>query len=413
MTTAITQALVYCSLFLGIYFQTFLLLTYLSPEARRRRAQECATTYFPSVAIVVPCFNEAATIGGTVASLKALKYPTDKLEIILVNDGSTDATPHIMDQYAADPQITIIHKENGGKHTGLNMGIERTNAEFIGCLDADSFVHPKALKELMPYFDAPEIAAVTASMSVHEPKGILQRMQYVEYLIGVAFRHILATVNGLYVTPGPFSFYRRSTLQELGGFRKAYQTEDMEMALRIQHAGYRIENAPRAKVYTKAPHTVWGLLKQRTRWTSGFMRNAYDYRGLFFNRKYGILGMMVFPLAIFALVGSLTLFILTIEQFVERTFVAVAIRGEVPFTFGFQLPQLDWFFIPITTLTLLSIIAMGLVFFFLYLGKRVSGVRDTSYVHAVWYLFLYPVIAPLWVLRSTRDVLFGINRSWR
>src|SRR5690348_5567311 len=82
--TTVTQVLVYISLFLGIYFQTFLLLTYLSPEARRRRERTPIEKNFPSVAIVVPCFNEAATIGGTVESLKALKYPTDKLEIILV-----------------------------------------------------------------------------------------------------------------------------------------------------------------------------------------------------------------------------------------------------------------------------------------------------------------------------------------
>ncbi len=109
-------------------------------------------------------------------------------------------------------------------------------------------------------------------------------MQNAEYIFGITLRHALASVNGLYVTPGPFSFYRRSVIEKLGGFRHGHQTEDMEMALRIQQAGYKIENAPRARVYTKAPNTLLGLVKQRTRWTTGFLRNvAGEYRGLIGN----------------------------------------------------------------------------------------------------------------------------------
>ena len=411
--TGATQVLVYISLFLGIYFEAFLLLAYLSPEGRSRRNKAAAGEDCPTVAIIVPCFNEESTIGGTVESLKALSYPKEKLEIILVNDGSTDGTRAVMDAYMNDPRITVIHKENGGKHTGLNLGIERTDAELVGCLDADSFVDPNALRELVPYFDRPNVAAVTASMSVHNARNILERMQYAEYMIGVAMRHMLATVNGLYVTPGPFSFYRRSTIQELGGFRKAYQTEDMEMALRIQRAGYHIENAPRAKVFTKAPKTVWSLLKQRTRWTSGFMRNAFDYRDLFMNKKHGVLGLLVLPLGIFALVGSVSLFVLTIEQFVANTIRAIETQGQVPLSFAFHLPKIDWFFMPASSLLMLGVVALGLVACFMYLGKRISGTQGKLHEHIIWYVLCYPLIAPLWVIRSARDVAFGINRSWR
>src|SRR3989344_3934234 len=83
-------------------------------------------------------------------------------------------------------------------------------------------------------------------MSVHEPKNILELMQYAEYLFGIAQRHTLASINGLYVTPGPSSFYRRAIVMAVGGFRTGHQVEDMEMALRLQRHGYTIENAPRA-----------------------------------------------------------------------------------------------------------------------------------------------------------------------
>ena len=200
-----------------------------------------------------------------------------------------DATSHGALRSAS--AVRIIRKENGGKHTALNAGIAATRAEIVGCLDADSFVEPSALREIVACFDNPRVAAATAAMSVHKPKNILQHMQNAEYTFGITLRHAFASVNGLYVTPGPFSFYRRSIVEKLGGFRYGHQTEDMEMALRIQHAGYKIENAPRARVYTKAPDTILELIRQRTRWTSGFLRNILnEYRHLIFSRRHSALG---------------------------------------------------------------------------------------------------------------------------
>jgi len=408
-----TETILYITLFLALYFQVFSLLTYLSRDARERRQKPCATCNFPLVAVIVPCWNEETTVGGTVQSLLALDYPKDKLEILLINDGSTDGTKAVMDAFADHPQITVIHKENGGKHSAVNLGIERTNAEFIGCLDADSFVHPGALKEIIPHFDDSKVAAVTASMSVHNPRNPLERMQYAEYLAGIALRHILASVNGLYVTPGPFSFYRKSIIKAVGGFRFGHQTEDMEMAMRLQKHGYKIENAPRAQVYTKAPRTVWGLIKQRTRWTSGFMRNAYDYRGLIGNPRYGVLGMMVLPLGVLAIVAGLGLFTLTIIDTTRMVANFISTQGDVPIAYTFSIPEFDWFYIPITGILLLGIVGVGIVATTMTIGKRVSGVPGSLGSSIIWYVLLYSFISPFWLLRSTRDVVFSINRSWR
>ncbi|MCF1193518.1 hypothetical protein LRR18_18155, partial [Mangrovimonas sp. AS39] len=94
-----------------------------------------------------------------------------------------------------------------------------------------------ALKEIVTCFDNENVGAATSSMTVYKPRTILEHIQSAEYLIGVLLRHILASVNGLYVTPGPFSLYRTSAILTVGGFRKGYNTEDMEMALRMQKAG--------------------------------------------------------------------------------------------------------------------------------------------------------------------------------
>ena len=105
----------YPFLFAAIYFEVFLLVTFLSAPAKevRKRAQSTST---PKVSIIVPCYNEEKTVGGTVESLLALNYPKEKLQIVLVNDGSTDNTAKVMNQYASHPQITVINQTNAGKH---------------------------------------------------------------------------------------------------------------------------------------------------------------------------------------------------------------------------------------------------------------------------------------------------------
>src|SRR3989344_3767903 len=144
-----SEMFAYPFLFIAIFFESFILVTLLSKPARAARARKPGTAT-PSVAVIVPCRNEVATVSATCNSLLALDYPKDKLEIILVDDGSTDATPVMMSKFTYHPQVRIIRKENGGKHTALNAGIAVTQAELIGCLDADSFVEPDALREIIP-----------------------------------------------------------------------------------------------------------------------------------------------------------------------------------------------------------------------------------------------------------------------
>ncbi|MBU6310588.1 glycosyltransferase [Patescibacteria group bacterium] len=408
-----TEAALYVTLFLALYFQTFALLTFLSKDARQRRTKVRLESDFPRVAVIVPCWNEETTIRGTVESLLALDYPREKLELILVNDGSTDNTARVLNEYRAHPMISVIHKQNGGKHSAVNLGAARTRAEFIGCLDADSFVHPGALKEVLAHFDDPRVASVTASMTVHEPRTILERMQYAEYLAGVALRHILATVNGLYVTPGPFSFYRASIIRKLGGFRHGHQTEDMEMAMRLQRHGYRIENAPRAQVFTKAPKTVWKLVKQRTRWTSGFIRNAYDYRDLMFNHNYGVLGLLVLPLGVLALISAMGLTVLAITDTSRMVATALRTQGDVPWSFAFSAPRMDWFYAPITEALVLSIVGIATVTAIMYIGKAISGAQKPIAQDILWYLACYSLVAPIWVFRSAAYVALGVRNAWR
>lgn len=409
------EVLAYPFLFLGLYFEVFMLLTFLSAPARARRDRP-ATDKAPKVAIIVPCWNEESTIGGTVESLLALEYPREQLRIILVNDGSTDNTKTVMDSYLGNPQITVIHKANGGKHTAINEGIEAaSDCEFIGCLDADSFVAPDALREMMAAFEDPHVAASTPAMSVFEPKNLLERMQNAEYIFGIALRHALSAVNGIYVTPGPFSLYRMTVIKELGGFRHAHQAEDMEMALRMQRAGYEIENAQRARVYTKVPKHVGKLIKQRTRWTTGFLRNVMgDYRDLVGNPNYGVLGIMVLPLGFVAVIGGVGLFILAIGMLLSSLMHAYTITAGIPLSYILT-PRfsLEWLYAPVSFMTFLSIVVMIISTSFIFIGQKVSNTKSDLVMSIIGYALLYGLIAPFWLIRALTDVTLGTKRAWR
>jgi biofilm PGA synthesis N-glycosyltransferase PgaC len=406
-------------LFVTLYFESFLLVTFLSSPARKGRARTpVENDGAPKVAIIVPCFNEEKTVGGTVESLLAMDYPKDKLQLVLVDDGSSDGTARVMDAYEGNPQITIVHQKNGGKHTAINAGIAiATDAVFVGCLDADSFVEPDSLKHSVAAFHSEDVGAVTAAMSVHNPKTILESMQNAEYIFGISLRHILSSVNGLYVTPGPFSLYRRQLVVDLGGFRKGHQAEDLEMALRLQRAGKIIENAPKARVYTKTPLSVPKLVKQRTRWTTGFLRNVlYDYNDLIANPKYGALGLLVLPLGMLAIISGIVVFFVLIFEFVSGIINTIIIESGVPLSFALiphNFHYIQWFYLPITIVVLLGFILTSCTFLLMFIGKSISRTPSSLFLGIVAYLFLYGLIAPLWLMRAVTDVATGTHRAWR
>ena len=142
----ISTVVTYIVTFLAIYVQVFFLVTFL--ENRRKlvyRTGSLELPEYPTVTVIVPCWNEEKTIHRTIESLLNLDYPKNKLEIFLIDDGSTDSTWQVMQEFVSYPQIKVFHKENGGKHTAMNMGIELSTSDLVTCLDADSFVDAHAL----------------------------------------------------------------------------------------------------------------------------------------------------------------------------------------------------------------------------------------------------------------------------
>jgi cellulose synthase/poly-beta-1,6-N-acetylglucosamine synthase-like glycosyltransferase len=407
------EIIIYFFLFVGIYFQVFILFTYLinktAIKADGKRVFERAC--YPAVTIVIPCFNEETTIGKTIESLLTLNYPKFKLKISVIDDGSIDNTWKIVQDYKKRyPQIDIHHKENGGKHTAVNYGITHATTEFVGCLDADSFVDKDTLKKIICRFDDPEIMAVTPAIKIHNPKTVMQSVQSVEYLTGIFFRKVLAILGALHVTPGPFTIYRKTLFEKIGMFRQAHNTEDMEFAFRMQANHQKIEDVHNAWVFTAGPHTFRKLYKQRVRWTHGFLRNVWDYRFLFLNKKYGNIGLLTIPVAFTLIIGvvfSVSFLAYHTGLFVEQRYVEWQ-------TIGLATPQFNIGLFYISTR--LNIFLSGFLFMFLftlvYNAQKLSQERIRP-LRILYYFVLYPIISPFWILKSVFTALFARKTSWR
>lgn len=404
-----SSIVLYIALFFGLYYQIFLLVTFFEKEESQSGIG--MPTYVPTVTIVVPCFNEARTVRKTVLSLLSLNYPKDKLNILIVDDGSSDNTYEEALKLVSLGNIEVFRQENAGKYTALNRGIQTSSSEIIGCLDADSSVHPEALARMLPYFHKPGVVAVTPALRVHDPRTLLQKIQRAEYTIGIFLKRIMGKLDAIHVTPGPFSLFKRSIFTEIGYFRHAHNTEDMEIAFRIQDHRYRIANCADAFVYTITPPTLKKLYRQRVRWTYGFLRNAIDYRHMFFNRKYGNIGTLTLP---FAIISTIMAFLVIGNTIFQTSASAIqSVERYLITGFHFSSFSFDLFFLNTTSVTLLTFIMFcSTLTIILMSWNMVEGkVRITRDI--VYFVALYGFIAPLWLAKASWNAVFAKAVSWR
>ncbi len=403
-------------LFVSLFFEVFLLLTFLENRPALKKKTDSQPIYFPTATVIVPCFNEETSVFGTVESLLALDYPADKLNIMIVDDGSTDNTWNLIQRYKNHPSIQIFRKENGGKHTALNFAISRSTSEIIGCLDADSFVSPNALKDIVAYFTDEKIMAVTPAIKIYRPDNILLKIQKVEHDWGIFLRKMLSFINALYVTPGPFSFFRKEVFSNLGPYRSAHNTEDMEMAMRLQKHSYKIENCHTACVYTVAPSKFSKLFTQRLRWTYGFLKNAIDYRELFFNKQQGNLGFFVLPVMIISTFSTLWMAGSFLTTIFLKTKTWLGNWQAINFDFSFLSrlqPNFNWFYLRTDVLTFIAIPSLILMIVLILIGRKISEGKIKLRLDLLYFLIFYPFIYPTWLAKSVYNVIISKKTTWR
>ncbi len=407
------QGLMYPFLFLSMFFQVLLLESFFENQKKIRDEEDFDVDVFPSVTVAVPCWNEEKTLAGTLDSLLSLDYPKDKLKIIVVDDGSKDRTYEIAKGYELcfPLQVKALTKVNGGKHTAVNLALSEATTDLFGCLDADSFVDKKALKVIVSYFNRYSyVMAVTPCMHIRNPGTLIQRMQAVEYLMGIFLRKAFGQLDAIQVTPGPFSIFRRSVFDTIGVYRKAHNTEDYEITLRMHKAGLRIANAHKALVYTIGPATVRGYFFQRLRWVRGFLENSLDYREIFFKKKYGNFGMFTLPAAFAFVFYGLYAFLFTFYAFVSNWSKAV----ERWLTVGFHphVPAFDIFFFNTNVIAFLGMVMFSMFLLALYIAQTLSDDKQEFYRNFPIYFFFYPLFVPFILGRAVFDTLTNRKNEW-
>ncbi len=413
MGLSIYTVIFYTISFLSIYVQVFFLVTFLEKKKHLKYSPpDLKLKYYPEVTIAIPCYNEEKTIDKTILSLLELNYPKDKLFIFAIDDGSTDNTWAKIKEFEKYPNVKVFQKKNGGKHTALNLALLHTTSEFFGCLDSDSFVHKESLKRIMKYFESDkETMAVAPSIIVYHPKNILQTAQKVEYDMSVYIKKMLGFAGGIHVTPGPFSIFRKKVFDDLGNYRKAHNTEDQEIALRMQENNYKIDHCPDAYVYTIAPESILKLYRQRQRWIYGFIKNLIDYRRLLFKKKYGTVALFTLPSGLISILGFLFLFgtlLYNLVVFIYHKIIQIQTVG-VHFGGGFNF---DWFFLPTKTILFLSIILYILVLTSITIGRKMVKEKNGFSFTVLYFIIVYNLIAPFWLLRAIYNVIRSKEASW-
>jgi peptidoglycan-N-acetylglucosamine deacetylase len=264
-------------------------------KAKKESSSLKSNTHQPPVSIIVPAFNEAITIQKTIDNLLKQSYP--HFNIIFVDDGSSDNTFGIVNHhYKNNNKVKVFTKSNGGKATALNFGIEKSENEFVVCIDADTILMPNAIAEMMRYFNANNVAAVAGNVKVGNVKNVLTNWQSIEYTIAQNIdRRAFDLINGITIVPGAIGAFRKSAIHKAGGFTTDTLAEDCDLTIRMNQNGAIIRHCNAAIAMTEAPETIKGLLKQRLRWNYGVMQSFWKNRKACFNPKYKGLGLLGLP----------------------------------------------------------------------------------------------------------------------
>jgi peptidoglycan-N-acetylglucosamine deacetylase len=262
--------------------------------------------YYPLVTVVVAAFNEEKVICKTIHSLLDSDYPN--LEVIIVDDGSTDLTYQtLLREFLDSPQVEMFYKVNGGKSTAINYAIERSTADIIITIDADTILHPIAISKLVSHFADDLVAAVAGNIKVGNRVNLLTYWQSIEYITSQNLeRRALSVLNGIGVVPGAIGAWRRKYLLAAGGFTHDTLAEDADLTITLLKMGYKICAEESAIAYTEAPENISSFLKQRFRWMFGTFQAIWKHRDAILRPQYGAMGTITLPnLLIFQVVLSL------------------------------------------------------------------------------------------------------------
>jgi cellulose synthase/poly-beta-1,6-N-acetylglucosamine synthase-like glycosyltransferase/peptidoglycan/xylan/chitin deacetylase (PgdA/CDA1 family)/spore germination protein YaaH len=258
------------------------------------------------ISVLIPAFNEARVIEASVR--RVLASTGAQIEVIVIDDGSADGTGDIVRRaFAHEPRVQLLRLPNSGKAHALNRGLELARGEIVVALDADTQFEAETIAKLARWFADPAIGAVAGNAKVGNRVNLVTRWQAIEYVTAQNLeRRALSRLNAITVVPGAVGAWRRSALDEVGGYPVDTLAEDQDLTIAIQRAGWRVANDVDAVAWTESPQTLRGLAKQRFRWAFGTLQCLWKHRAILHEGKPRGLALIGMPQAwVFQILFSL------------------------------------------------------------------------------------------------------------
>ena len=376
---------------------------------RRERRVDMRTPPSTSVSVLIAAFNERAVIARTVHAVLASEPPP--LEVIVVDDGSTDGTSEVLAAAVGDdPRVRLVRQSNHGKASALNHALSLARGEIVVCLDADTLFVPDTIALLTRHFADPRVGAVAGNVKVGNRVNLLTYWQAIEYVSSQNLdRRAFAFLNAVTVVPGACGAWRRRAMQDVGGLSPDTLAEDMDLTWRMRRANWVIENEPRAIAYTEAPETLNALFRQRYRWAFGTLQCLWKHRAAL--GRVGAFGTFMMP----------TLWLFQILFPVLSPIVDIQVMITL-FRFGQtwltqSLLTREWQPMP-AALAMLNHVVFMYTFFLLVelFGAVIAFILDRERLRllwwAIWQRFVYRQIMYAVVLRSVQTAIGGLRAGW-
>lgn len=402
---------------LGLFIGVFWTQVALAPDEEKK-----GDKLEPTVSFIVPAWNEEKTLRKTIESILNLYYPKEKIQILIINDGSTDRTKEVANHLISENplwDIELINRtrtpEQCTKAPALNEGLKAATGKYIACLDSDSRIEADSLNKIFEMFDEEKVASVISAIKVSNPITIFSKIQRIEYILATFLRKLMSKVDTLHITPGALSIYKTKIIKNLGGFDEKNITEDYEIAMRLRYNGYKIKIQPESISYTNVPVSFKGMWDQRVRWFRGFIMTSIKYKNMFANKKFGMMGVFQYPINIISFVIIILTFLLLAYEstmWVYRLINKLLILGSGIIEI-IKIPTLKDILLHINIKVIFPIIiSLSVIIFIYYLAHKSQKEKWKHPLALVVYFTIYPTLRTAHWVTATYKELFKRNRKW-
>lgn len=260
------------------------------------------------VSVLIPAWNEEVGIAKTIKSVLANNY--ENIEVLVINDGSTDNTARIVRPLVKkypDKLIFINNRKNRGKWYALNCGLKRSTGDIIINIDADSYVMKETIGKIVLALNNQSYDAATGEILVGNLKNSIGIIQYLEYNLAMHFKKTQSYFNSIIILPGALCAIKRYVFDKIGGYEDYSRTEDLDLSLKLRLNNYNVIHVNEAKCITEGASDLKSLINQRTRWKHGGLLCFYKYKNILFNDqiKSKYLSHIEYPLVFLGIIENL------------------------------------------------------------------------------------------------------------